>query len=41
VQEPNRINFNLTHNDFYPRGDYETEIYLNGELAKTVEFKIE
>ena len=41
VEEPNRINFNLTHDDLYPRGDYKTEIYLNGELAKTVEFKIE
>jgi hypothetical protein len=27
--------------DLYPTGDYKTEIYLNGELAKTVEFKIE
>jgi hypothetical protein len=41
VEEPNRINFNLTHDDLYPRGDYKTEIYLNGELAKTVQFKIE
>jgi hypothetical protein len=40
VEEPNRINFNLTHDDLY-RGDYKTEIYLNGELAKTVQFKIE
>jgi hypothetical protein len=41
VEEPNRINFNLTHDDLYPRGNYKTEIYLNGELAKTVEFRIE
>jgi hypothetical protein len=41
VKEPNRINFNLTHDDLYPTGDYKTEIYLNGKLAKTVEFKIE
>jgi hypothetical protein len=41
VEEPNRINFNLTHDDLYPRGDYKTEIYLNDRLAKTVEFKIE
>ena len=41
VEEPSRINFNLTHDDLYPRGDYKTEIYLNVELAKTVEFTIE
>jgi len=41
VEEPNRINFSLTHKDLFPTGDYKTEIYLNGELAKTVEFKIE
>jgi hypothetical protein len=40
VEEPNRINFSLTHNDPFPTGDYKTEIYLNGELAKTVEFTI-
>jgi hypothetical protein len=41
VEEPNRINFSLTHKDPFPTGDYKTEIYLNGELAKTVVFKIE
>jgi hypothetical protein len=40
VEEPNRINFSLTHENPYPTGDYKTEIYLNDELAKTVEFKI-
>ncbi len=40
VKEPNRINFSLTHDDPFPTGDYKTEIYLNGELAKTVEFKV-
>ena len=40
VKEANRINFSLTHDDPYPPGDYKFEIYLNGELAKTVEFKI-
>lgn len=40
VEEPNQINFSLTHDDPYPAGDYKTEIYLNDELAKTVEFKI-
>ena len=40
VKEANRINFSLTHDNPYPAGDYKVEIYLNGELAKTVEFKI-
>lgn len=40
VEEANRINFSLTHDDPFPTGDYEVEIYLNGELEKTVEFKV-
>ena len=40
VKEPSRIDFTLTHNNPYPTGDYKTEIYLNDELAETVEFKI-
>ena len=40
VKEANRINFSLTHDNPYPAGDYKVEIYLNGELAKTVEFRI-
>jgi hypothetical protein len=40
VEEPNRINFSLTHDDPFPAGDYKTEIYLNDELVKTVEFKV-
>ena len=40
VKEANRINFSMTHNDSFPTGDYKVEIYLNGELAKTIEFKI-
>ena len=40
VEEPNRINFSLTHHDPFPAGDYKTEIYLNDELVKTVEFKV-
>ena len=40
VEEPNRINFSMTHDDPFPAGDYKADIYLNGELAKTVEFKI-
>ena len=40
VEEPNRINFSLTHDDPFPAGDYKTEIYLNDELVKTVEFNV-
>jgi hypothetical protein len=40
VEEPNRINFSMTHDDPFPAGDYKVDIYLDGELAKTVEFKI-
>ncbi|MEY2479273.1 MAG: hypothetical protein QOI04_200 [Verrucomicrobiota bacterium] len=41
VKNPNRIDFTLTHDDPYPVGEYKAEIYLNGELAETVEFKIQ
>ena len=40
VEEPNRINFSLTPDEPFLTGDYKVEIYLNGDLAKTVEFKI-
>jgi hypothetical protein len=40
VKEANRINFSLKPNEPFPSGDYKVDIYLNGELAKTVEFKI-
>jgi hypothetical protein len=40
VKEANRINFSLTHDNPYPVGDYKVDIYLNGDLAKTVEFEI-
>jgi len=40
VEEANRINFTLSHDKPYPAGDYKVDIYLNGELEKTVEFKI-
>src|ERR1700720_3801820 len=40
VKEANRINFSLAPNDPFPAGDYKVDIYLNGELAKTVPFKI-
>jgi len=40
VKEANRINFSLAPNEPFPAGEYKVEIYLNGELAKTVPFKI-
>lgn len=40
VKEPNRFNFGLEHDTPYPPGDYKIEIYLNDELAKSVEFKV-
>jgi hypothetical protein len=40
VEEPNQINFSLVPDQPFPAGDYKVEIYLNGELANTVEFKI-
>jgi hypothetical protein len=40
VKEANRVNFSMTHDDPFPVGDYKAEIYLNGELAKTVPFKV-
>jgi hypothetical protein len=41
VKEPSRIDFTLSHDNPYPVGDYKAEIYLNGELAETVKFKIQ
>ena len=40
VEEANRINFSLAPDDPFPTGDYKVDIYLNGELAKTVPFTI-
>jgi hypothetical protein len=37
----NRVDFSLSHKDPLSTGDYKVEAYLNGELAKTVEFTIE
>lgn len=41
AKDPSRIDFTVTHNDPYPAGDYKFEVYLNGELADTLEFKVE
>jgi len=40
VKEKNRVDFTLSHDNPYPTGDYKLDLYLNGELAKTVEFEI-
>jgi hypothetical protein len=40
VEEPNRINFTLVPDSPFPAGDYKADIYLNGELEKTVNFKV-
>jgi len=41
VKEKDRVDFTLSHDNPYPKGDYKIDIYLNGELADTVEFTIE
>ena len=41
VKNPKRVDFTLSHDNPYPTGDYKFEVYINGELADTVEFKIE
>jgi hypothetical protein len=41
VKNPKRVDFTLSHDNPYPTGDYKFEVYLDGELADTVEFKIE
>jgi hypothetical protein len=41
VKNPSRVDFTLSHDDPYPTGDYKFEVYLNGELADSIEFAIE
>ena len=41
AKDPTRVDFTLTHDDPYPTGDYKFDVYLNGDLADTVEFSIE
>src|SRR5437588_6294456 len=41
VKQKDRVDFSLSHDNPYPTGDYKIDIYLNGELAETVEFTIE
>ena len=41
VKNPKRVDFTLSHDNPYPAGDYKFEVYINGELAETLAFKIE
>jgi hypothetical protein len=41
VKNPKRIDFTLSHDNPYPTGNYKFEVYLNGELADTVDFEVE
>jgi hypothetical protein len=41
AKNPSRVNFTLAHDDPYPAGDYKFDVYLNGQLADSVEFTIE
>jgi hypothetical protein len=41
VKNPKRIDFTLSHDNPYPTGNYKFEVYLNGEVADTLEFEIE
>ena len=41
AKEPNRADFTLAHDNPYPTGDYKFEAYVNGELADTIEFKVD
>ncbi len=36
----NIITFNLSNNNLWPVGQYRVEIYLNGELDKTLDFEV-
>ena len=41
VKEKDRVDFTLSHDNPYPTGDYKFDVYLNGELADSIEFSIE
>ena len=41
VKNPSRIDFTLSHDNPYPTGDYKFEVFIDGELGDTLEFKIE
>ena len=35
------INFNLSNDNLWPTGTYKVDIYMNGELAKTLTFDVQ
>ena len=35
------INFNLSNDNLWPTGTYKVDIYMNGELSKTLEFEVQ
>lgn len=37
----NRVDFTLSHDDPYPAGDYKFEVFINGELADSLDFTIQ
>jgi hypothetical protein len=41
AKEKDRVDFTLSHDNPYPTGAYKFDVYLNGELADTVEFEVE
>lgn len=41
AKNPSRVDFTLAHENPYPAGDYKFEVYLDGKLADSVEFKVE
>jgi hypothetical protein len=36
-----RVDFTLSHDNPYPTGEYKFEVFLNGELADSIDFEIE
>ena len=36
-----RVDFTLSHDNPYPTGEYKVEVFLNGELADSIDFEIE
>ncbi|MFN2148061.1 MAG: hypothetical protein ACK2T2_06680 [Anaerolineales bacterium] len=35
------VNFELSNTNLWPTGSYKVDIYMNGELAKTLEFTVQ
>lgn len=35
------INFNLSNDNLWPIGKYKVDIYMNGELVKTLDFEVQ